>query len=104
MAGQTVTRFESVLPKLMRVDDQEPIRGRTIERVHAVGKHLFIEFSGALALRTHMRMNGSWHIYRSGERWQRPRGEMRIVIETAQWQAVAFEVPVAEFQRADERP
>ena len=23
-------------------------------------------------LRTHMRMNGSWHIYRPGQRWQRP--------------------------------
>ena len=44
-----------------------------------------------------MRMHGSWHIYRPGERWQRPRHEMRIVIETAPYVAVAFTVPVAEF-------
>jgi endonuclease VIII len=48
-------------------------------------------------LRTHMRMHGSWHIYRPGERWFRPRHEMRIVIETEAMHAVAFNVPVAEF-------
>src|SRR5579872_6032632 len=97
LAGKTVTRFETVFPKLARVDDETPIAGRTIERVSAIGKHLLMEFSGGLHLRTHMRMNGSWHIYRKGERWQRPRGDMRIVIETADFVAVAFNVPVAEF-------
>lgn len=48
-----------------------------------------------------MRMKGSWHIYRPGEAWQRPRGEARIVIETADFVAVAFNVPIAEF--LDER-
>ena len=77
LAGRKVTRFETVMPKLARVDDQTPIAGRTVERVRAVGKHLLIELSGGLELRTHLRMNGSWHIYRAGERWQRPRVDMR---------------------------
>jgi endonuclease-8 len=97
IGGQVVTRFESVLPKLTRVDADTPIRGRTVERVEARGKHLLIWFSGDLVLRTHMRMNGSWHIYRPGERWQRPHRDMRIVIETPAMHAVAFTVPVAEF-------
>jgi endonuclease VIII len=97
LAGRVVTRFESVFPRLSRVDDQEPIAGRTIERVVASGKHLIVDFSGGLHLRTHMRMNGSWHIYRPGERWQRPRSEMRIVVETDAFIAVGFSVPVAEF-------
>ena len=97
LAGKTVTRFETVFPQLARVDDQEPIRGRTVERVVAIGKHLVIELSGGLHLRTHMRMNGSWHIYRPGERWQKPRSAMRVVLETADWVAVGFHVPVAEF-------
>jgi len=101
LAGQRVTRFETVLPKLARVDDQTPIAGRTIERVRAVGKHLLIEFSGSLELRTHLRMNGSWHIYRAGERWQRPRADMRIVIATGNWEVVGFNIPVAEFCRVD---
>ena len=97
LAGRTVTRFESVFPRLTRVDHNQPLRGRTIERVDARGKHLLIHFSGDLVLRTHMRMHGSWHIYRPGERWQRPRHQMRIVIETGVIDAVAFDVPVAEF-------
>jgi endonuclease-8 len=101
LAGHVVTRFESVLPKLMRVDTDTPLRGRTIDRVEARGKHVLFWFSGDLVLRTHMRMNGSWHIYRPGERWQRPHRDMRIVIETAAMHAIAFTVPVAEFADAD---
>jgi len=100
IGGQAVTRFESVLPKLTRVDADTPLRGRKVELVEARGKHLLIWFSGDLVLRTHMRMNGSWHIYRPGERWQRPHRDMRIVIETAAMHAVAFTVPVAEFMSA----
>jgi endonuclease-8 len=102
IGGQVVTRFESVLPKLTRVDADAPVRGRTVERVEARGKHLLIWFSGDLVLRTHMRMNGSWHIYRPGERWQRPHRDMRVVIETAAMHAIAFTVPVAEFVTARE--
>ena len=97
LAGRTVSRFESVFPRLTRIDDDRPLTGRTIERVEARGKHLLIWFSGDLVLRTHMRMNGSWHIYRPGERWQRPHHDMRIVIETPEIHAVGFSVPVAEF-------
>jgi endonuclease-8 len=97
LAGKTVVRFESMLPALDRVHDDAPITGRTIEQVHASGKHLLMQFSGDLVLRTHMRMNGSWHIYRPGERWQRPRRDMRVLIATADFEAVGFNVPVAEF-------
>jgi endonuclease-8 len=97
LAGKSVTSFETVLPKLARIDEDAPLRGRTIERVIAKGKNLIIEFSGDLHLHTHMKMNGSWHIYRPGERWQRPRRDMRIVIGTDEFIAVAFTVPVAEF-------
>ena len=55
-----------------------PTRDQIIERIQSAGKHHLIVFSGELILRTHMRMNGSWHIYRPGERWQRPPREMRV--------------------------
>jgi endonuclease-8 len=100
LAGQTVTQFKTELVNVARVDDQERIAGRTIERVEARGKHLLMTFSGELVLRTHMRMNGSWHIYRPGERWQAPARDMRIVIETAEWVAVAFRVHDAELVSA----
>lgn len=97
LAGRTVTRFESVFPRLIRVDQDHPLRGRTLERVTPRGKHLLMWFSGDLVLHTHMRMKGSWHLYRPGERWMRPRPDMRIVIGTDGWEAVAFNLPTAEF-------
>ena len=97
LAGKSVAAFESALPALNRVHDDAPMTGRTIERVTAVGKHLLMHFSGNLVLRTHMRMNGSWHIYRQGERWQRSRRDMRIRIATDEFEAVGFNIPVAEF-------
>jgi endonuclease-8 len=97
LAGKQVTAFESVFPALNRIDDDAPIAGRTIERVHSAGKHLLMHFSGDLVLRTHMRMNGSWHIYRRGEAWQRARRDMRIIVATADFEAVGFSIPVAEF-------
>jgi endonuclease-8 len=97
LASKQVEQFESVLPSLTRVHEDTPITGQTIDRVSARGKHLLIQFSGGLVLRTHMRMNGSWHIYKRGERWRRSRRDMRIVIATSDYEAVGFNVPVAEF-------
>ena len=97
LAGRTVTSFLSVFPALTRVDHDKPLRGRVIESVLPRGKHLLMSFSDGLVLRTHMRMHGSWHVYRPGERWMRPRHQMRIVIGTEAFEAVAFDVPVAEF-------
>jgi endonuclease-8 len=97
LAGRPVVRFESVYPALTRVADDDPIVGRTIESVSARGKHLLVALSGGLVLRTHLRMNGSWHLYRPGIRWQRPASEMRLLIATADVIAVAFTVQDAEF-------
>ena len=96
LAGHTVTRFDSVYPALTRIAEDTPIVGRTIESVAARGKHLLMTFSGDLILRTHMRMNGSWHLYRTGARWLRPASDMRVLVATANAVAVGFNVQVAE--------
>lgn len=100
LVGQTVTHFESAYAQPSAADDQAPLAGQTVAAVRAVGKHLLMEFSGGLTLRTHMRMNGSWHIYRPGEAWQRPRRSMRVLLETAAFVAVGFDVPVVELLSA----
>ena len=97
LAGQVVTGFETQLPQLSRVDVDQPLKGRTVDRADSNGKWLRIYFSGDLILVTHMLMSGSWHIYRPGERWQRPRIQMRVAIYTGAFTAVAFQVPIAEF-------
>jgi endonuclease VIII len=98
LAGQVVTRFESAYAHLTRVDIDRPIAGRTIEGVESKGKYLLVKFSGDLVLRTHMRMSGSWHIYRPGEPWQRHPGDMRVLVATERFVAVGFNIPVAEFE------
>ena len=101
LAGKVVTRFDTQLPKLARVDYDTPLAGRTIEAVEANGKWLSIRFSGDLILLTHMLMSGTWHIYRAGEAWQRGPSHMRVALYTSDFVAVAFQVPVAEFHTAD---
>jgi endonuclease VIII len=97
LSGSIVTNFETQLPALARED----IVGRRIEFARAAGKWLQIGFSDDLVLLTHMLMSGSWHIYRPGERWQKSRYHMRVVIETHSIVAVAFNVPIAEFHTAN---
>ena len=104
LAGRTVVRFESMLPALTRVHEDSPITGRNVDEVRSAGKHVLMHFSGGLVLRTHMRMNGSWHIYRPGETWRRPRRDMRLVVATADFEAVGFNIPVAEFIRQRDLP
>lgn len=101
LAGRTVTRFATVFPHLSRIDEDRPVAGRTVEAVRSAGKHLLITFSGGLLLRTHLRMSGSWHLYRPGERWRRSPATARIVIETADFVAVAFRVHDAEVLEED---
>lgn len=101
LAGHEVVRFETRYAHLQRVHDQSPITGRRVEAVTARGKHLLITLSRGLVLRTHMRMSGSWHVYRPGESWKLPRGLMRLVLATASFEAVAFNVQDAEFVDED---
>jgi len=100
LVGQPITGFRSTYPLLTRFNDDTPLAGQTIDRIEARGKWLLVYFSGGGILASHLLMNGRWHIYRHGERWQLPRFQMRIVIENARYQAVGFRVPVAEIHTA----
>jgi endonuclease VIII len=95
LIGKPVIGFRSTFPFLTRFNDDTPLVGQTVDQVEARGKWLLIHFSGGGILTSHLLMNGRWHIYRRGERWQAPRFHMRIVIENSEYQAVGFRVPVA---------
>src|SRR4051794_6236665 len=77
-----------------------PAPGSVIERVESRGKHLEIGWDDGCVLHTHMRMSGSWHLYRPGEHWRKSSKQMRVVIEVPGWQAVCFSAPVVETYRA----
>ena len=99
LAGKTMVRFDA--PRLI---GPSPQAGRIIETVESHGKHLVVEWDDGLVLDTHMRMSGSWHLYRAGEKWRRPYGQMRAAIEVADWVAVCFSAPNVEtYRRADKR-
>jgi endonuclease-8 len=67
--------------------------------VEAVGKHLVVRFDDGHLLRTHLRMTGSWHLYRPGERWRKPAHLARVVLEVGEWVAVCFSAPVVVVER-----
>jgi endonuclease-8 len=70
--------------------------GATITSVEAIGKNLLIRFDNGLEIRTHLRMTGSWHRYRPGERWRRSPARARLVLEVPGAVAVCFDAPVIE--------
>jgi endonuclease-8 len=94
LVGRTVTAARTGGPGAVPQVDR--IVGREIRSVEALGKNLLIRFEGDLELRTHLRMNGSWHRYRPGERWRRPPSRARLVLEVPGAVAVCFDAPVVE--------
>jgi endonuclease-8 len=92
LVGRVVTAARARVPG-PRV---ERLVGARITAVDAAGKNLLVRFDNGLELRTHLRMHGSWHRYRPGERWRRPPGRAVLVLETVDAVAVCFDAPVVE--------
>lgn len=97
LAGRVRTRFEA-----HRLVGDRPRVGERIDDVEARGKHLLIHFAGGLTLRTHMKMTGSWHLYRDGERWRKGAHLARAVVGAdSGWVTVCFQAPVVETYHRD---
>jgi endonuclease-8 len=97
LVGRRITGARAqARPGLRRVPDLSRLVGSDVTSVKSRGKHLLIGFSNGLTLRSHMRMTGSWHRYRPGERWRRPASRASAVLETDRSVAVAFDAPVIE--------
>jgi endonuclease-8 len=69
------------------------LSGRIVESVRSRGKHLVVQFAGGKALRTHLGMTGTWHVYEDGERWRVTPGKARVVIEAGGSVGVCFSAP-----------
>lgn len=100
MAGQVILVSDFRWPSLATAS----LAGRTLIEVVPRGKHLLFRFDDGRTLHTHFRMEGSWHLYREGERWKGgPASSVRVVLGTQHWVAVGFRLPVVELLRtADE--
>ena len=110
--GDTIWRTAAALRRRIAgkvVRDARPqsiarLKGRQVNAVDPNGKHLVISFDGGIALHSHMRMTGSWHLYRPGERWRQPAWRATVVLSFDDVVAVCFAAPVMELVRDARQP
>ena len=98
LGGEVLRGSDFRVPQLATAD----LSGRTVREVLSRGKHLLTRIDDDLTLHTHFRMDGSWHLYRPGDRWRGgPDWQVRVVLSTASWQAVGYRLPVVELLARD---
>lgn len=97
LGGKELVRFEA--PRLVH-RPFDP--GTVVEGAEAHGKHCLVRFDDGRTLRTHMRMTGSWHLYKPGERWRKKPAAMRALVAVDDWVAVCFAAP--EVELLDDEP
>ena len=92
-AQQPTARIVSAAERFLATLDQ-PQRGRVLFR-----------FDDDTTLHSHLRMDGSWHLYRPGQRWHGPAHQVRAVLDTGDRVVVGFRLhdlallPTAEEHR-----
>ncbi|MCZ2807635.1 DNA glycosylase [Modestobacter sp. VKM Ac-2983] len=87
LAGARLTKGELRVPQLATVD----LTGATVTEVVPRGKHMLTRFADGRTLRTHYRMDGSWHIYRKGTPWKGgPAHSIRAILATDEWDCVGY--------------
>lgn len=91
LARQTIRRSEFRVPRYANAD----LSGQEILDVKARGKHM-LHTSGGLTLQTHFMMDGKWMLYKPGARFAGPAHLIRVILETAEWVAVGYELGIVE--------
>jgi endonuclease VIII len=84
LADRVLTRSDVRVPRFATTD----LSGRLVHEVVARGKHLLVRVDGDVSIHSHLGMDGSWRLYRPGQRWQGPRLEVRCALETDERVAV----------------
>jgi endonuclease VIII len=67
----------------------ERLEGRRLDSVQTHGKHLLLHFED-LVLHSHLGMGGSWHVYRQGDAWRKPRASAWAALRGEISEAVQF--------------
>ena len=95
LSGRELTRTDFRVPAIATVD----LAGGTVVETVSRGKHLLTRIdtdAGDWTLHTHLKMEGSWRVFRPGERWGKPDHLVRVVLRTADRTAVGFQLGVVE--------
>lgn len=99
LAGEQLAVADLRVPTFATSD----LTGQRVLDVVPRGKHLMTRFEGGLTLHTHLRMDGRWAVYRSGERWSGgPGWQIRAVLGTPRHTAVGYRLPVVELLSTDD--
>ena len=98
LTGQLLTATEFRVPAYATLD----LAGQPVVGTASRGKHLLTRIGEEHTLHTHLKMEGSWHLYRPATRWRRPAHQARVVLRTAEWVAVGFSLGITEVVRRDE--
>ncbi len=98
LTGRVLTRTDFRVPAFATLD----LSGREVAGTVARGKHLLTRIGDEHTLHTHLKMEGSWHLYRPGTARRRPVHEARVVLETEEWHAVGFALGVTEVIARDQ--
>lgn len=91
LAGTVLERCDIRVPAFATVD----LTGETVHSVVSRGKHLLMRI-GEYTIHSHLKMEGSWHVYRPGARWFRPEFQARAILANADVLAVGFELGTLE--------
>jgi endonuclease-8 len=93
LAGRVLTSAELRVP----AHATARLAGRQVLEVRPRGKHLLTRLEDGLTLHTHLRMDGRWQVYRTGERWTGGPGHwIRAVLGNSERTAVGYRLPVVE--------
>lgn len=96
LAGRVLTRAELRWPTVAEVD----LVGRTVLRTLSYGKHLLTRFDDGRTLHTHLRMEGSWAVARTGSPAAAGRGStVRVVLGESTWSAVGRRIGMLDVTR-----
>lgn len=100
LAGRVLDRCDLRVPAFATVD----LSGERVESVVSVGKHLLHRI-GEFTIHSHLKMEGSWDIYRDGARWRSPAFQARAILGVPGVVTVGFrlgELEVVPREREDE--
>lgn len=86
LRGRELTATDFRVPALATVN----LTGEVVRETVSRGKHLLTRIGDDHTLHTHLKMEGSWHLYRPTTPWRRPAHEARVVLTTDEWVGVGF--------------
>jgi endonuclease-8 len=93
LAGKELVLSDFRVPQLATVS----LVGETVLEVVPRGKHLLTRLSSGRTLHTHLRMEGSWHVYSPGAPWKGgPDHQVRVALGVHDRVAVGYRLPVVE--------